>query len=187
MFWWDLVGTLVALAAAVIVPASGLAWEKRTVRRAEMLNAQGAELTPELKAIATGNVGTGKGKSHPMGELTRRDRVLGKRHVRFTGIVSAAALVCSIAISWYLLATVPWNTRLEVDGRYSGDIPAPLFMFLCVNTHFQFTRMGRKEKTDLRPKARSNSYVLVSVTTVFALYLQWWIAGRYIVAAGLAG
>jgi hypothetical protein len=187
VFWWDLVGTLVALAAAVIVPGSRLAWEKRTVRRAEMLNAQGVELTPEMKAIATGNVGTGRGKSHPMGELTRRDRVLGKRYVRFSGIVSAAALVCSIAISWYLLATVPWNTRLEVGGRYSGDVSALLFMFLFVVTHFQFTRMSGKEKTALRPKARSNGYVLVSVMTVFILYVQWWIAGRYIVAAGLAG
>lgn len=187
MFWWDWVGTLVALAAAVIIPMSGLAWEKRTVRRAEMLSAQGADLTPELRAIANGDVGTGKGKSHPMGELTRRDRVLGKRCVRFSAIVSAAALVCSIAISWYLLATVPWNTRLEVSGRTTGSVSAPLFMLLCTFIHLYFARMSRKEDGDLRPKARFYSYVLLSVMTVVFLYGQWWVAGRYLVAAGLAG
>ncbi|GAA3287644.1 hypothetical protein ACFFON_06360 [Arthrobacter citreus] len=187
MVWWDWVGTLFALAAAFILPMSGLAWEKRTVRRAEMLSAQGANLTPELKAIAQGDVGTGKGKSHPMGELTRRDRALGKRCVRFSGIVSAAALICSIAISWYLLATVPWNTRLEVGGRTSGSVSAPFFMLLCVLMHLQFVWRSRKEKTDLRPKARFYGYILLPVMTVVFLYGQWWVAGRYLVAAGIAG
>jgi hypothetical protein len=187
VFWWDGVGTLVALATAVILPLSGLAWEKRTVRRAEMLSAQGANLTPELRAIAQGDVGTGKGKSHPMGKLTRRDRALGKRCVRFSGMVSAAALVCSIALSCYLLATIPWNTRLEVGGRTSGSVSAPFFMLLFMFMHLRFAWMSRKEKTDLRPKARFYSYVLLSVMTVVFLYGQWWVAGRYLVAAGLAG
>jgi hypothetical protein len=133
------------------------------------------------------DVGSGVGKDHWLGELTKGDLRLGKKAVRFKTALCGIGFFACLGIAIFVFLSVPWDTRMPYDGKYSRDgsgIPMQIAMLPCLAVLFGFWRSGRKPDAHHMGKGSRIAYYILAPAIIVGCVWGQWIMGESILAAG---
>ena len=132
-------------------------------------------------------MGSGVGKDHWMGELTNGDLRLGKKAVRFKTVLCAIGFVLGLGIAIFVFLSVPWDTRMPYDGKFSRDgsgIPMPIAMLPCLALLFGLWRSGRKPDAHHMGKGSRIAYYILAPALIVGCVWGQWVIGESILTAG---
>lgn len=121
-----------------------------------------------------------------MSELTKGDLALGKKAVRFKTVFCAIGFVLGLGIAIFVFLSVPWDTRMPYDGKYSRDgsgIPMQIAMLPCLAVLFCFWRSGRKPDAHHMGKGSRVAYYILAPAIIVGCVWSQWVMGESILTA----
>jgi hypothetical protein len=129
--------------------------------------------------------------SVPDEEFTDEDLRLGRKACQYIDVLCLISAIVCAGIAWFVLAHVPWNTRMPYDGRFdrSGSgIPMQMAMLIVFTVLFLFWRSGRKPDAHrMRKGSRAGTYILGTAMIVGCVVGQLVLGESVLTAGGYFG
>jgi hypothetical protein len=129
--------------------------------------------------------GTGSEKSEV--SLSDVDLFLGRKAAKYVNVLCLCGFAACVAIAVFILANVPWDTRMPYDGKYNRagtEIPMQIAMLPALVVIVGVWRSVRKpDSHEMNRASRVVSYAL-GTPLVLGGILGQWIMGHSILVAG---